>query len=226
MTTKCFCFHPVPEDLDPFVDITPTRTSEEFTERPSTIHRTSSSSVTVFVSVPTTGSVYKSPSTDISHLSTDHWTAHTESRSYKSISTDATHTQYSESDSVTPAPSTSSNPFQLSSFTASHTYPTSSGASAPFLKEGSTIEGEIECEPGFTWNPEKQLCLHMLARCPKNMYLSVALNKCLPKIGDKYNCPPGYEYRNDLNGCEGEQQLTYPLIFPLVMIHIRIKKYA
>uniref|UniRef100_A0A5K3EYF8 EGF-like domain-containing protein n=1 Tax=Mesocestoides corti TaxID=53468 RepID=A0A5K3EYF8_MESCO len=63
-------------------------------------------------------------------------------------------------------------------------------------------DSEIVCETGFKWHPEKQLCLHTSARCPRGMYLSVKRNMCLPKHGDEFNCPPGFEYRNDLSGCE------------------------
>ncbi len=72
-----------------------------------------------------------------------------------------------------------------------------------------TTEGEIVCEDGFQWHPDKQLCLHTKARCPKGMFLSIQRNMCLPKNGDALNCPSGYEYRDDVNGCEGKSTWFY-----------------
>lgn len=83
-------------------------------------------------------------------------------------------------------------------------YSISTSNISTILQTAGSTEAEIVCEPGFKWNPEKQLCLHTLARCPKGMYLSVSKNRCLPKIGDRFSCSDGYEFRNDLNGCEGE----------------------
>ena len=196
----------MPDDLDPFVDVTPTRRSEEFAERRTTSYTTSSNSMTVFVSVPPTGSVYTPPTTNASSFPSNYAAVYdTEPKHATSVYADIAYTEYSESHNVTPAPSSSANSYPLPLPTYSHAYSSfSSNSEPPTQKEGITTEGEIVCEPGFKWNPEKQLCLHTLARCPKNMYLSVSLNKCLPKVGDKFNCPSGYEFRNDMNGCEGE----------------------
>ncbi|VDM21018.1 unnamed protein product [Hydatigera taeniaeformis] len=180
----------VPEDLDPFANAIASRSSEELHERPLNSSTTKSTSVSVIVSVPSiTSTVKQSMSTN-----SDNTKSYTEYKNFELSTTTVDSTRYSHSYpyATSPPPPTSLSDFPL----PSHSTP-------PIPQTQNTAEVELVCEPGFTWNPEKQLCLHTLARCPKGMYLSVSQSKCLPKIGDRFNCPPGYEFRNDVNGCEG-----------------------
>lgn len=175
-----FCGYLVPDDLDPFANAITTGSSEESYERQTNSHRVKSTSVTVIVSVPSTSS-----------YNTKSYMEHGNSGPF-SATVNSTEYSYSDSYSTSPPPTP-----------LSHSHPPSY-SSPPLPQTQHSTEAELVCEPGFTWNPEKQLCLHTLARCPKGMYLSVHQSKCLPKIGDRFNCPPGYEFRNDVNGCEGK----------------------
>lgn len=62
----------------------------------------------------------------------------------------------------------------------------------------------IVCEDGYSWVPERQLCLQTKAKCPRGMYLSSQKNKCVPNSSGSQKCQPGYEYRDDLDECQGE----------------------
>lgn len=78
---------------------------------------------------------------------------------------------------------------------------------APILTPGVTVDVsndmEVVCEVGYLWYPEKRLCLHMKAGCPRGMYLSVKQNMCLPRRGKATSCLPGFEFRDDINECTG-----------------------
>ncbi|CDI98385.2 fibrillin [Echinococcus multilocularis] len=176
----------VPQDLDPFANAITTRSSAESYERPTNSHRAKSTSVTVIVSVPSTTMTVTQSSMSTSSHNTKSYTEHA---SFEPITTTVNSTGHSYSYTYSTSP-----PLTV----PSHSRPS---YSPPPQTQRST-EAELVCEPGFTWNSEKQLCLHTLARCPKGMYLSVNQSKCLPKIGDRFKCPPGYEFRNDMNGCE------------------------
>ncbi|VUZ53202.1 unnamed protein product [Hymenolepis diminuta] len=221
----------VPEDLDPFANINTQRLSEYTYTYTTPKYKTASTSMTVVASIPSTSSDVTQPTTTgYTAPPTKYETSYTAYTSSAVRSVRADSDKYSETSATayetsqivtTESPAEYSSPSHLtSSFhptptptspppTASLTYsysPTTSfyppSSMSSTLQSTVTTEGDIVCEPGFKWNSEKQLCLHTLARCPKGMYLSVSLNKCLPKIGDKFNCPKGFEYRNDLNGCE------------------------
>ncbi|VDO07112.1 unnamed protein product [Rodentolepis nana] len=219
----------VPEDLDPFANITTQTLPESDYTYTTSGYNTASTSVTVVTTMPSTSY----GSTQSTATTTDGYTA---SPSEYGTS----YTTYTSSGVVSERPNSDKYPvkttadYEISQFTttespnqyfpsSSHPTPTPTYPSptttptysyfspTPFNPPSSasstyeataTTEAEIVCEPGFKWNSEKQLCLHTLARCPKGMYLSVSLNKCMPKIGDRFTCPKGYEYRNDLNGCE------------------------
>ncbi|KAL5971131.1 Fibulin-2 [Taenia solium] len=193
----------VPDDLDPFANVITTRSSEESYENPTNSHGIKSTSVTVIVSVPSTTSTVTQPSMSTTIYNTKSYMEHGNSEPF-TATVDSTGYSYAHS-YPTPPPPTS----------LSHSHPPSYSP-LPSPQTQRSTEAEIVCEPGFTWNPEKQLCLHTLARCPKGMYLSVNQSKCLPKIGDRFNCPPGYEFRNDMNGCEGNKVTkAFALFFPL-----------
>ncbi|VDK34908.1 unnamed protein product [Taenia asiatica] len=179
----------VPDDLDPFANAITTRSSEESYESPTNSHGIKSTSVTVIVSVPTITSTVTQQSMSTGTYNTKSYMEHGNSEPF-TATVNSTRYSYAYSYSTSPPPTSPSHS------------PPPSYSPLPSPQTQRSTEAELVCEPGFTWNPEKQLCLHTLARCPKGMYLSVNQSKCLPKIGDRFNCPPGYEFRNDMNGCE------------------------
>ncbi|KAM7535669.1 hypothetical protein Aperf_G00000091274 [Anoplocephala perfoliata] len=221
----------VPDDLDPFASILASKMTDSPSRRAKSNYRTAATSVSVVVSLPQTKPTATQPVTfeatvpttrsDSSYTglpprstqagNNEHtYSPEASKTSTTDLSTKTTTSELPSSSSYSissPHPSppySSSSPATSPSYSSTSTssYSVSTSNLSTFSQRTDTTEEEIVCEPGFKWNPEKQLCLHTLARCPKGMYLSVSKNRCVPKIGDRFNCSEGYEFRNDLNGCE------------------------